>query len=68
MTEPGKRQWETKRTGYVNWALQQLLLKGNVGERQSVDKLDSAATETATGEDLQLALHSFEAEKGHSNK
>lgn len=65
LTEPGKRQWETNKTGYVNWALRQLLAKGMVGEsdgRASVDKLDADAAEIATSEELQL--HSVDAESG----
>lgn len=27
LTEPGKRQWETSKSGYLNWAVEQLLLK-----------------------------------------
>jgi kinetochore protein Mis12/MTW1 len=65
LTEPGKRQWETNQTGYVNWALRQLLAKGKVGESDghaSVDKLDVIAAEVATGDELQRALRSFDAE------
>jgi kinetochore protein Mis12/MTW1 len=67
LTEPGKRQWETNKTGYANWAIRQLLAKGKVGESDghaSVDKLDAVAAEIATGEELQRALHSFDAELG----
>ncbi len=27
LPEPGKRMWETNRTGYVNWAVEQLLAR-----------------------------------------
>jgi kinetochore protein Mis12/MTW1 len=67
LTEPGKRQWEINQTGYVNWALQQLLAKGKVGESDghaTVDKLDAAAAEIATGEELQRSLDSFDAGDG----
>ncbi|THU91635.1 Mis12-domain-containing protein [Dendrothele bispora CBS 962.96] len=29
MTEPGKRQWETSKAGYLNWAVNQLLQRSN---------------------------------------
>lgn len=64
-TESGKRQWETNKTGYVNWALQQLLARskvGQIGGQMSVDGLDAAAAEIATGDELQQALHSFDGE------
>ncbi|KAF8958863.1 Mis12 protein-domain-containing protein [Flammula alnicola] len=59
LTEPGKRQWETNKTGYMNWALGRLLVKGEVGEgvgHGAVDKVDRAAAEIGTGEELRRAL------------
>ena len=60
LTEPGKRQWETNKTGYMNWALGRLLVKseqqdGGVGHG-AVDKIERAASEVGTGEDLRRAL------------
>ena len=64
-TESGKRQWETNKTGYVNWALQQLLARskvGQIGGQMSVDGLDAAAAKIATADELQQALHSVDGE------
>ncbi|KDR78407.1 hypothetical protein GALMADRAFT_20169, partial [Galerina marginata CBS 339.88] len=58
----GKREWETGKTGYVNWALGRLLVKGQ-GQGQSpspghtpVDKLDRAAASVGSGEEIRAAL------------
>jgi kinetochore protein Mis12/MTW1 len=42
--DPGKRQWETNKAGYVDWAVDRLLAKGGVdqGESRTVDKLGTA--------------------------
>ena len=31
LPDPGKRQWETSKTGYLNWAADQLLARGQGG-------------------------------------
>jgi len=59
LSEPGKRQWETNKTGYMNWVLGRLLTKSATKEGMghgAVDKLDSAASEVGTGEELRRAL------------
>ena len=57
LTEPGKRQWETSRSGYVNWALSRLLVRTGEGTGHgAVDKMDSAAASIGSGEALRRAL------------
>jgi len=59
LSEPGKRQWETNKTGYMNWVLGRLLTKGAAKEglgHGAVDKVDLAASEVGTGEELRRAL------------
>ena len=65
-TEAGKRQWETNKTGYMNWALGQLMVKGMVAQVDglpAVDKLDVAVTEVGPGEALRLALNTVDVVK-----
>ena len=65
-TEAGKRQWETNKTGYMNWALGQLMVKGMVAQVDglpAVDKLDATVTEVGTGEALRLALNTVDVVK-----
>ncbi|KJA23328.1 hypothetical protein HYPSUDRAFT_201358 [Hypholoma sublateritium FD-334 SS-4] len=58
LTEPGKRQWETSRSGYVNRALSRLLVRTDEGTGHgAVDKMDSAAASIGDGEALRRALH-----------
>lgn len=58
LTEPGKRQWETSHSGYVNWALSRLLVRTGEGTGHgAVDKMDSAAARIGDGEALRRALH-----------
>jgi kinetochore protein Mis12/MTW1 len=59
LSEPGKRQWETNKMGYMNWVLGRLLTKGATKEGMGhgpVDKVDLAASEVGTGEELRRAL------------
>ena len=35
-TEPGKRQWETNKTGYASWAVGQLLTKTGDGKNWGI--------------------------------
>ncbi|CAA7262497.1 unnamed protein product [Cyclocybe aegerita] len=58
ITEPGKRPWETSKTGYMNWALGQLLTKDEGAGHLAVDKLDKAASIVGTSEELRRALDS----------
>ena len=52
-TEPGKRPWETSKTGYVNWAVDQLMqrakekAKGEAGEGAAFAEGSSAVGATA---------------------
>ncbi|CAA7257440.1 unnamed protein product [Cyclocybe aegerita] len=66
-TEPGKRPWETSKTGYMNWALGRLLTKGADQDEGAghlaVDKLDKAASIVGTSEELRRALDSVEVLK-----
>ncbi|KAF8156576.1 Mis12 protein-domain-containing protein [Crassisporium funariophilum] len=59
LTQPGQRQWETSKTGYVNWAVGRLLVKSEAGDRmglKAVDKVERDTQEIGTGEDLRGAL------------
>jgi kinetochore protein Mis12/MTW1 len=37
MQEPGKRMWETSKTGYVNWAVGQLVARTRAREREDAE-------------------------------
>jgi len=66
LSEPGKRQWETSKTGYMNWVLGRLLVKGETKEGMghgAVDKIDLTASEIGTGEELRCALNAVGAIK-----
>lgn len=59
LSEPGKRQWETNKTGYMNWVLGRLLTKGAAKEGMghgAVDKVDLTASEIGTAKELRRAL------------
>jgi kinetochore protein Mis12/MTW1 len=55
LTEPGKRQWEPSKSGYLNWAVGRLLVKG-----EAVDNLENSTLEIGSGEDLRHALHAVD--------
>lgn len=50
--DPGKRQWETNKTGYVNWAVDRLLAKGGADRGGS----RAVAEELGTAQELRAAL------------
>ncbi|KAF5375180.1 hypothetical protein D9758_000030 [Tetrapyrgos nigripes] len=56
MTEPGKRQWETSKAGYLNWVVNQLLQRANKGSvSTTVADLSRDATEVGTAIQLREA-------------
>jgi kinetochore protein Mis12/MTW1 len=57
MTEPGKRQWETSETGYLKWAVRQLLAKGRP-VASTVEEMKKNAEDVGTAEDLRKAVQS----------
>lgn len=59
LTEPGKRQWEPSKSGYLNWAVGRLLQKG-----EAMDNVEHSAMEIGSGEDLRHALRAFDVAKG----
>jgi hypothetical protein len=66
LSEPGKQQWETNKTGYMNWVLGRLLTKAAVKEgmgHEEVDKVDLAASEVGSREELWRALDAVGAMK-----
>jgi len=66
LSEPGKRQWETSKIGYMNWVLGRLLVKGEESKgvgHGAVDKMDLTASEIGTGEELRCALDAVGAIK-----
>lgn len=54
LTESGKRQWETSKSGYVNWAVGRMLEKSDA-EGRGVDKVENLASEIGREEDLKSA-------------
>jgi len=62
LTEPGKRQWEPSKSGYLNWAVGRLLAKG-----EPIDKVGNSTLEIGSGEDLRRALHAVDVTKGKLN-
>jgi len=75
LADPGKREWETSRTGYLNWAVGQLLERarrmeeeeesgkeGGEGRRDSaLDAMAARAGEVGRAEDLKRALEATES-------
>ncbi len=61
LTEPGKRPWETSKTGYLTWAVDQLLSRtksqgvGTVQGSSAVDSTVASAAEVASSSDLKAA-------------
>ena len=62
LTEPGKRQWEPSKSGYLNWAVGRLLVKG-----EAMDKVENSTLEIGRGEDLRRALGAVDVAKGKLN-
>jgi len=62
LTEPGKRQWEPSKSGYLNWAVGRLLVKG-----EAMDKVENSTLEIGRGEDLRRALDAVDVAKGKLN-
>lgn len=60
ISEPGKRPWETSKTGYLNWAIEQLISRAKdrgQGEGSSaIGTIASAAFGTAPPEDVKGLL------------
>ena len=54
LTEPGKRQWESSKSGYLNWAVGRLLVKGKAENERN------PSLEVGSGEDLRNALHAVD--------
>lgn len=78
--EPGKRPWETSRTGYVNWAIEQLLARTKArkygtdgddatpGEASSVvGQMAAAAHGIATAENMKAALDEIVDSKNNAH-
>jgi kinetochore protein Mis12/MTW1 len=55
-TEPGKRPWETSQTGYLNWAVGQLISRTRLGATPGIDALYQEAQKTGTTSDLKGLL------------
>lgn len=54
MTEHGKRQWETSETGYLKWAVRQLLARGRPSGG-NVEDMAADAEQIGKAEDLRMA-------------
>lgn len=60
-TNEGKREWETSKTGYENWAVQRLVAKAGEGVAGAeVDQLVTNAQETGEAEILRAAVRATE--------
>jgi kinetochore protein Mis12/MTW1 len=61
MSDPGKRQWESNKTGYLNWAVNQLLAKSkrDEGSAAAVNDMKRFA-EIGQTEDLKKAIEAAE--------
>jgi kinetochore protein Mis12/MTW1 len=65
LTEPGKRQWETSHTGYLNWAVGQLLERAaehGRWKRAAVGGMDAGVAAVGSA-DLRAALAATESLK-----
>ena len=59
LPDPGKRPWETSKTGYLNWAVGQLLVRGGGASGKgcsAVGKVAESAYDIGKSEDLKAAL------------
>lgn len=60
LPDPGKRPWETSKTGYLNWAVGQLLVRGGgangIQGSSVVGKTAEGAYGVGRSEDLKAAL------------
>jgi len=82
LPDPGKRPWETSKTGYLNWAVGQLLVRGGgtsgkgssvvgkvVESAYDVGKSENvkAALEAAGGNDIVSRWEATRNERGHED-
>lgn len=60
LPEPGKRLWETNKAGYVNWAIEQLLLRTKErdqgGSSSAVGAVATAAGGIGTADDVRATV------------
>ena len=62
LPEPGKRAWETNKMGYLNWAVEQLLVRtrereqGTGGGSSAVDSEVAATNAVAQAQELKASL------------
>ncbi|EPQ53771.1 hypothetical protein GLOTRDRAFT_122273 [Gloeophyllum trabeum ATCC 11539] len=56
LSDPGKRQWETNRTGYFNWAVEQLMARAREQGATAVDKAEEEAGRVGSVEDVRALL------------
>lgn len=49
LPDPGKRPWETSKTGYLKWAVGQLLVREGVGAKGDRDPAVGKVVEVAEG-------------------
>jgi kinetochore protein Mis12/MTW1 len=59
LPDPGKRPWETSKTGYLNWAVGQLLVRGGGASGKgssTVGKAAESAYDVGKSEDVKAAL------------
>ncbi|KAF9270579.1 Mis12-domain-containing protein [Marasmius fiardii PR-910] len=63
LSEPGKREWETSKTGYLNWAVSQLLERSREEEpgSTSVDRITRNVEEVGKADQLREAFEITES-------
>lgn len=64
--EPGKRPWETSKTGYISWAVDTLVRKANEKDGQTgsaVGAIVAQTSEIGRAEDIKAALEVLDNDK-----
>ncbi|KAF9044611.1 Mis12-domain-containing protein, partial [Hymenopellis radicata] len=62
LADPGKQKWETSKEGYLSWAVEQLLARGEGASE--IGEIRSRESDIGTAEQLKQMLKGFELAKG----
>ncbi|KAF4568333.1 hypothetical protein EYR40_010264 [Pleurotus pulmonarius] len=65
LSDPGKRPWETSKTGYLNWAVSQLLVRARErnaaeGRRNGLDEDNERVQEVGSADQLKAAIEAMD--------
>lgn len=63
LSDPGKRQWETSKTGYLKWAVGQLLdktVEDGTGGRSNLDTLTERVSDVGNANSLRTAVEAVD--------